>query len=168
MPLKQRHPSTCSLILGRPSRPISPVLVPFRLPKPVKLIGVTSSADAFISNCSSVVYWLSRNGGFCLGAPHKRGFALILTVASSSPLSLFLIHPRSRTRHSPAHARPSPKSTPHVLRLEAGKVAFQSFLLSLAVHCVSLCFSLALPISPYPFFFIFSYFPFVASFEKVC
>lgn len=45
----------------------------------------------------------------------------------------------------------------------------QSFVppsLSVAVHCVSLSLSFSLPISPYPFF-IFSYFPFVASFEKV-
>jgi len=70
----------------------------------MELTGVTSSsADAFISNCSSLVYWLSRNGGFCLGAPHKRGFALIL---SSLSLSLSLI-PIQR----PAHARVILRST---------------------------------------------------------
>jgi len=56
----------------------------------MELTGVTSSsADAFISNCSSLVYWLFWNGGFCLGAPHKRGFALILSSPSLS-LSLSL------------------------------------------------------------------------------
>lgn len=46
----------------------------------VRFVKVTISADAFISNCSTLVYWLCRNGGFCLGVPHKRGFALIPAV----------------------------------------------------------------------------------------
>lgn len=141
LPLKQRHPSTCSLIPGRPPRPISAApthcAFPASPPPPAKLTGVTSSADAFISNCNSVVYWLSRNGGFCLGAPHKRGFALILTVFSSpsAPYSLS----RSRSHHSPVHARPPLQSTPHVLRV-AGKRGRPYLGLSLSFSLHSLCF----------------------------
>lgn len=116
------------------SRSVSPR--PFLL---VRFVWRLRSAQMHLYRIAApVVYWLFRNGGFCLGVPHKRGFALIRAV-SPLPFSLLawlVVIPVD-------HARPPLKSTPASSWQKKGKGA---------AICLLLSYSLLL----YLFFLLFS------------
>lgn len=102
-----------------------------------------------------------------IGSLGMEAFVLVRLISVDLPLSLrsffffSLSIPYSpscsRTRHSPVHARPPPKSTPHVLRSKRGKLClsllpllslFIVFLFVFLTFCLFLPSSSSFPIFP--------------------